>query len=46
MDRGGVVLDEVEYNQYIVFLWQCSGIQGSHNKCSSMEVLSVKLAYC
>jgi len=44
--RGGVVLDEVQYSQYIVFLWHCSGIQGSHNKSGSMQVLPVKLAYC
>lgn len=46
LGTGGVVLDEVQYSQYIVFLWQCSGIQGSQNKCSSMQVLPVKLAYC
>jgi hypothetical protein len=44
MGRGGVVLAEVHYGQYIAFLWQCSGIQGSQNKCSSMQVLPVNLA--
>ena len=38
MRRGGVVLDEVQYSQYIVFLWQCSGIQGSQKNAA--------LAYC
>jgi hypothetical protein len=46
MGRGGVVLAEVQYSQYIVFLWQCSRIQGNQNKCSSMQVLPVKLGYC